>query len=299
MNNKSPLLQNLKFNYQLGKKTWFGTGGNCNLFLEVNSIDQLINTIKIAKRFVPIFVIGSGSNVIIRDGGFKGIVIKLGVNFRKIKINNDNSILSIGAGTRDSEVSKFCVENNISGLEFLSGIPGTIGGNIKMNAGCYGDQISDKLIDCTIIDERLKKKILKKSEIDFCYRKSSFDNKHVIIEARFKIQKDNKFRIKKKISIISDKRKKSQPVASRTGGSTFKNSSSYPAWKLIDEIDYRGKKLGGAKVSALHSNFLINYNNATSLDLEILGEEIKNKVWEKRKINLKWELIRIGEFKKV
>ena len=107
MNNKSPLLQNLKFNYQLGKKTWFGTGGNCNLFLEVNSIDQLINTIKIAKRFVPIFVIGSGSNVIIRDGGFKGIVIKLGVNFRKIKINNNNSILSIGAGTRDSEVSKF------------------------------------------------------------------------------------------------------------------------------------------------------------------------------------------------
>mgnify|MGYP001475683282 CR=1 FL=1 len=299
MNNKSSLLQNLKFNYKLGKKTWFGTGGNCNLFLEVNSINQLINTIKIAKRFLPIFVIGSGSNVIIRDGGFKGIVIKLGVNFRKITINNNNSILSIGAGTKDSEVSKFCIENNISGLEFLSGIPGTIGGNIKMNAGCYGDQISDKLIDCTIIDERLNKKIVKKSEIDFYYRKSSFDNKNIIIEARFKIQKGNKFRIKKKISIISDKRKKSQPVASRTGGSTFKNPSSFPAWKLIDEIDYRGKKLGGAKVSNLHSNFLINYNNASSLDLEILGEEIKNKVWEKRKINLKWELIRIGEFKKV
>ena len=299
MNNKYSLLKNLKFNYKLGRKTWFGTGGNCNLFLEVNSIDQLINTMKIAKRFLPIFVIGSGSNVIIRDGGFKGIVIKLGGNFKKIKINNDNSILSIGAGTKDSEVSKFCLENNISGLEFLSGIPGTIGGNIKMNAGCYGNQISDNLIDCTIIDEKLNKKIVKKSEIDFYYRKSSFDNEHIIIEARFKIQKGNKFQIKKKISIISDKRKRSQPVASRTGGSTFKNSFSYPAWKLIDEIDYRGKKHGGAKVSNLHSNFLINYNNASSLDLEILGEEIKKKVWEKRKINLRLELIRIGEFKKV
>ena len=299
MNNKFSLLQSLKFNYKLGKKTWFGTGGNCNLFVETNSINQLINTIKIARKFLPIFVIGSGSNVIIRDGGFKGIVIKLRGDFRKIKINSNNSILSVGAGTKDSEVSKFCVENNISGLEFLSGIPGTIGGNIKMNAGCYGDQISDSLLDCTVIDKKLNKKILKKSEIDFSYRKSSFDDEHIIIEARFKIQKSNKFQIRKKISIISDKRKKSQPVSSRTGGSTFTNSSSYSAWKLIDEINYRGKQLGGAKVSNLHSNFLINYKNASSLDLEILGEEIKSKVWKKRKIDLKWELIRIGEFKKV
>ena len=299
MNIKSSLLKSLKFNYQLGKKTWFGTGGNCNLFLEVNSINQLINTIRIAKKFLPILVIGSGSNVIIRDGGFKGIVIKLGGNFRKIEIDNSNSVLSIGAGTKDSEVAKFCVEKNISGLEFLSGIPGTIGGNIKMNAGCYGNQISDSLIDCTIIDENLNKKIVKKKEIDFHYRKSSFDNGQIIIEARFKIQKCNRSQIKKKISTISYKRKKSQPVASRTGGSTFTNPTSYSAWKLIDEIDYRGKQLGGAKVSNLHSNFLINYKNASSLDLEMLGEEIKNKVWEKRRINLKWELIRIGEFKKV
>ena len=299
MNIKSSLLKSLKFNYQLGKKTWFGTGGNCNLFLEVNSINQLINTIRIAKKFLPILVIGSGSNVIIRDGGFKGIVIKLAGNFRKIEIDDSNSLLSVGAGTKDSEVAKFCVEKNISGLEFLSGIPGTIGGNIKMNAGCYGNQISDNLIDCTIIDEKLKKKIVKKNEIYFHYRKSSFKNGQIIVEARFKIQKCNKSQIKKKISTISDKRKKSQPVASRTGGSTFTNPTSYPAWKLIDEVDYRGKQLGGAKVSNLHSNFLINYKSASSLDLEMLGEEIKNKVWEKRRINLKWELIRIGEFKKV
>ena len=220
MNNKSSLLKSLKFNYQLGKKTWFGTGGNCNLFVEVNSINQLINTIRIVKKFIPILVIGSGSNVIIRDGGFKGIVIKLGGNFRKIEIDNSNSLLSVGAGAKDSEVAKFCVEKNISGLEFLSGIPGTIGGNIKMNAGCYGSQISDNLIDCTIIDEKLNKKIVKKNEIDFRYRKSSFNNEQIIVEARFKIQKCNKLQIKKKISTISYKRKKSQPVSSRTGGSS-------------------------------------------------------------------------------
>ncbi len=299
MNNKSSLLKSLKFNYQLGKKTWFGTGGNCNLFLEVNSINQLINTIRIARKFLPIFIIGSGSNVIIRDGGFKGIVIKLGGTFRKIEIDNGNSVLSVGAGSKDSEVAKFCVEKNISGLEFLSGIPGTIGGNIKMNAGCYGNQISDNLIDCTIIDENLNKKIVKKKEIDFHYRKSSFDNGQIIIEARFKVKKCKISQIKKKVSTISDKRKKTQPVSSRTGGSTFTNPTSYPAWKLIDEINYRGKQLGGAKVSNLHSNFLINYKNASSLDLEMLGEDIKKKVWEKRRINLKWELIRIGKFKKV
>ena len=141
--------------------------------------------------------------MIIRDGGFKGIVIKLGGNFRKIEIDNGNSLLCVGAGTKDSEVAKFCVKKNISGLEFLSGIPGTIGGNIKMNAGCYGDQISDSLIDCTIIDEKLNKKIVKKNEIDFHYRrKSSFNNEQIIIEARFKIKKCNKLQIKKNIIYI-------------------------------------------------------------------------------------------------
>ncbi len=299
MNKKFSLFQSLKFNYKLGKKTWFGTGGNCKLFLEVYSINQLITTLKIAKKFFPILVIGSGSNVIIRDGGFKGIVIKLGGDFRKIKIDKNCTILSVGAGTKDSEVSTFCIRNKISGLEFLSGIPGTIGGNIKMNAGCYGDQISDKLIDCTIIDEKLNRKTIKRNEIDFNYRKSSFENGQIIVEARFKIQTLDKLKIKKKIITISDERKRSQPVATRTGGSTFTNPVSHPAWKLIDEINYRGKRLGGAKVSNLHSNFLINFQNASSLDLEILGEEIKKKVWEKRKINLKWELIRIGEFKKI
>ena len=201
MNRKFSLFQSLKFNYKLGKKTWFGTGGNCNLFLEVSSTNQLITTIKLAKKFVPIFIIGSWSNVIIRDGGFKGIVMRLGGDFKKIEIDYNNCILSIGAGAKDSEVSKFCVEHSISGLEFLSGIPGTIGGNIRMNAGCYGGQISDKLVDCTIIDKKFNKRIVKRSEIDFDYRKSSFDNEQIKKAVNYKLKRKSQLYLIKEKSL--------------------------------------------------------------------------------------------------
>ncbi len=293
------ILKSAKFNYELGKKTWFGTGGKCTLFFEPKKINELIYILKYGKKVFPIFIIGSGSNLIVRDGGLKGIVIRLSGDFKKIDFHTDDLILSVGAGAKDSEVSKFCLENEITGLEFLSGIPGTIGGNLMMNAGCYGQEISDNLIDCTIIDKRLRLKKLKKDEIDFSYRKSSFQKNQVIIDARFKIKKINKNRIKETISKISKKRKQSQPIANRTGGSTFSNPNSQSAWKLIDNVNYRGKQFGGARVSDLHSNFLINYNNATSLDLEMLGEEIRKMVWEKNKIKLDWELLRIGKFKKI
>lgn len=299
MSSNLSILKSAKFNFQLGKKTWFGTGGKCSLFFEPKKINELINILKYGKKVFPIFIIGSGSNLIVRDGGVKGIVIRLSGDFKKIDVDTNDLILSVGAGAKDSEVSKFCLDNEITGLEFLSGIPGTIGGNLMMNAGCYGQEISDNLIDCTIIDKRLRLKKLKKNEIGFSYRKSSFQKNQVIIGARFNIKKINKNRIKETISKISKKRKQSQPIANRTGGSTFSNPNSQSAWKLIDNVNYRGKQLGGARVSDLHSNFLINYNNATSLDLEMLGEEIRKMVWEKNKIKLDWELLRIGEFKKI
>ena len=289
----------MKFNYKLGKKTWFGTGGNCSLYFEPESLNQLMLILKLSKRFFQILIIGSGSNVLIRDGGHKGVVIKLKGEFTNIKLCEKNLVLSVGAGVKDSEISKFCLKKEISGLEFLSGIPGTIGGNIKMNAGCYGEQISDRLIDCKIVDRKLNIKVLKKNEMNFEYRKSSLENDQVIIQARFKLNKSNKSKIIQKIEKISNDRKQTQPVAKRTGGSTFTNPESYAAWKLIDKINFRGKRQGGAKVSDLHSNFLINDDKASSLDIEILGEEIKKKVWEQQKIKLEWELQRIGEFKKI
>ncbi|MAI76875.1 MAG: UDP-N-acetylenolpyruvoylglucosamine reductase [Pelagibacteraceae bacterium TMED65] len=299
MLNKLFHLSSVKFNYELGKKTWFGSGGNCKIFYNVDTVDQLKCILKTYRKFFPILVIGGGSNLLIRDGGFSGVVIKLGKSFKEIKVSNKNSILSVGAAVKDLEVSRFCLINNISGFEFLSGIPGTIGGNLKMNAGCFGAQISDNLIDCTIVDKQLNLKILKKNEIDFSYRKSSFSSQHIIIEARFKINQGDKKLIKKKINEISNKRKKTQPIASRTGGSTFTNPPKHSAWKLIDAIKYRGKKIGGAKVSEVHSNFLINENLASSLDIELLGEEIKNKVWNQFEVELNWELLRVGKFKKI
>ena len=293
------ILKSIKFNFNLGKRTWFGTGGNCMFFYEPKSINQLVSVIKLNKSFFPIMIIGSGSNLLVRDGGYKGLVIKLSGDFKKIEFDESDSILTLGAAVKDSEISKFCLSKGISGLEFLSGIPGTIGGNLKMNAGCYGEQISDKLIECTIIDENSKVKKLKKCEIQFSYRKSSFTKNQTIIEAKFKVKKLQKSYIKQKILRISNDRKKTQPFASRTGGSTFINPKQHSAWKLIDNINYRGRELGGAKVSDLHTNFLINYNQASSLDLEMLGEEIRQEVLKKKRIRLDWELQRIGKFRKI
>ncbi len=286
-------------NYELGKKTWFGSGGNCSFFFKTNSLKQLRAVLKIGKKILPIFILGAGSNILVRDGGFKGLVIKLGNDFKKIEFNDNKNILSVGSAAKDIDVSKFCLENSISGFEFLSGIPGTIGGNLKMNAGCFGHQISDRLLDCTILDKNLKIKKLEKKNIYFKYRESSFSDEDIIIEARFLAKKSQKVQIKKKLLEISKKRKKSQPINYRTGGSTFTNPPSHFAWKLIDAAKFRGKRLGGARVSKLHSNFLINENLATSMDIELLGEEIRKSVWNKFKIKLNWELMRIGEFKKI
>ncbi|MEE2695187.1 MAG: UDP-N-acetylmuramate dehydrogenase [Pseudomonadota bacterium] len=289
----------IKFNYPLGKKTWFGSGGNCTFFIKVNSSKDLNLVLKYIPRFLPTFIVGNGSNILIRDGGFKGLVIKLGNEFKQIKFDKKSSILTVGSAAKDLEVSNFCLNNNITGFEFLSGIPGTIGGNLKMNAGCFGHEISEKLLDCTIIDRKLNIKKFCKKDIDFGYRKTSFKKDHIILSARFRLENSSKKNIAKKILNISKTRKRTQPVSSRTGGSTFTNPTSEDAWKLIDGVNFRGKEIGGAKVSNMHSNFLINENSATSLDIEILAEEIRRKVWNKFRIKLNWELMRIGEFKRI
>lgn len=292
-------IKSIKFNYNLGKKTWFGTGGNCTLFFLADSINHLKMILRITKRLIPILVIGSGSNILVRDGGFKGIGIKLGKDFRKIELDKQNFTVSVGSGVKDSEFSKFCLQEEICGFEFLSGIPGTIGGNLKMNAGCYGSKISDNLIECKVLDDDLNIVTLSKEAIKFNYRQSSFNNNQIILNAKFSYKKSKKIKIKKKIDEISSKRKETQPVSSRTGGSTFINPPNKKAWKLIDAINYRGKRIGGAEVSKVHSNFLINNDSASSMDIELLGEEIRKIIKIKFNINLKWELVRIGEFKKV
>lgn len=292
-------LKNLKFNYKLGKKTWFGSGGNSTFFIEINSVASLQKLLKLVPYFVPIFVLGAGSNIIVRDGGFNGLTIKLSGILKKINYNKSKRILTIGGAAKDSTISRFCEQNSITDFEFLRGIPGTLGGNIKMNAGCYGKTISDNLLDCNVISRNGKVSNLKKEEIKFSYRKTSLDNDLIITSANFKVKLFKKKQISDKIKKIIKKRSSSQPVNYRTGGSTFKNPPNQSAWKLIDKINYRGKSIGDASVSEKHANFLINNNYAKSIDLEILGEEIREKVKKKYNINLDWELLRIGKFKKI
>ena len=291
-------LKGLKFNYKLGKKTWFGTGGNSMFFIEINSESNLQKLLKFIPYSIPIFVLGAGSNIIIRDGGFNGLTIKLNGQLKKINYDKHKKILEIGGAVKDLIITKFCENNSITGFEFLRGIPGTLGGNIKMNAGCYGKTISDNLISCKIIDRCGKIKSLQKEDIKFSYRKTSIKENSIITSATFKVKLSNKDKISQKIKKIANARILSQPVNSRTGGSTFKNPPNQFAWKLIDKINYRGKSIGDASVSEQHTNFLINKDLAKSLDLEILGEEIREKV-KKYNINLDWELIRIGKFKKI
>jgi UDP-N-acetylmuramate dehydrogenase len=292
-------LKNLKFNYKLGKKTWFGSGGNSTFFIEINSLASLQKLLKVVPYFVPIFVLGAGSNIIVRDGGFNGLTIKLSGIIKKINYNKNKRILTIGGAAKDSTISRFCEQNSITDFEFLRGIPGTLGGNIKMNAGCYGKTISDNLIDCNVISRNGKVSNLKKEEIKFSYRKTSLDDDLIITSANFKVKLFKKKQISYKMKRIIKKRSSSQPVNYRTGGSTFKNPPNQSAWKLIDKINYRGKNIGDAYVSEKHANFLINNNYAKSIDLEILGEEIREKVKKKYNINLDWELLRIGKFKKI
>ena len=292
-------LKNLKFNYKLGKKTWFGSGGNSTFFIEINSLASLQKLLKFVPYFVPIFVLGAGSNIIVRDGGFNGLTIKLSGIIKKINYNKSNRILTIGGAAKDSTISRFCEQNSITDFEFLRGIPGTLGGNIKMNAGCYGKTISDNLLDCNVISRNGKVSNLKKKEIKFSYRKTSLDNDLIITSANFKVKLFQKKQISDKMKKIIKERLSSQPVNYRTGGSTFKNPPNQSAWKLIDKINYRGKSIGDASVSEKHANFLINNNYAKSIDLEILGEEIREKVKKKYNINLDWELLRIGKFKKI
>ena len=235
--------------------------------------------------------------MLISDNLFDGVVIKLSKDFNNISLLGNNIIIA-GSAVLDKNLSDFAMNHNLSGFEFLSCIPGSIGGSLFMNAGCFNKTISDNLISFKLIDRVGKVYSLKKNEIKFKYRKAIIPSESIFTEALFKTKKGDKNNIKNKILKITNLRKKNQPIANRTGGSTFENPKYKKAWKLIDEIGYRGKKIGGAMVSEKHSNFMINIGNANSTQLELLGEEIISEVYKKKGIKLKWEIVRLGNFVK-
>ena len=293
------ILNSIKYDYNIAKKTWFGSGGKTKIFFEPRNIAELIFFLKFLPKRIIIFVIGLGSNTLIRDGGFNGVIIKLNKGFNKIDYNKKKKIITVGSGVKNIDLSKFSLDNQIRGFEFLIGIPGSLGGSIKMNASCYEQTISDLFIQASLIDRKGNIHSLTKEKIQFEYRKTSIPKDWIFLDATFRVKNSKKELIKKRMDSITTKRKKSQPVACRTGGSTFQNSKEYKAWELIDKIGYRGMNIGDAKISDLHPNFIINKGNAKSLDIELLGEEIRKKVFSRTGIKLKWEIIRVGEFVKI
>ena len=280
------------------KSTWFRAGGNALGYVIVNSISDLKTIISYSDQ-IKYYIVGVGSNLMVRDGGFNGLIIKLGKNFNKIKINKDT--LSVGGGVLDVNLAKFALKNLIKDFEFFSGIPGTIGGAIKMNAGCYGSETKDVLVSTVALDRSGRRMVLNLNELKYSYRHSGASNDLIYTEALFKGVPGDISSIHDKISEISDNRNISQPIKEKTGGSTFKNpdkkkSKGLSAWELIDAAGGRGLKVGGAQMSQKHCNFMINTGEATAADFECLGNEIVSKVKKYSGVELQWEIQKIGNF---
>lgn len=283
-----------KLNYKLAHLTWFKVGGPAKVLFKPEDIRDLISFLKQNNGKLPIVILGTGSNIIIRDQGIEGVVIKLGRNFTEIKKTVDGN-LSVGAGCLNYNLAKFCQTNSIQGLEFLIGIPGTIGGGIAMNAGAYGSEFKDIVIAVEAVDINGKLKVIPMEKFGFSYRKNNLSPNLIFTKAILKSQIGDIVSITNRVNKIIAMRISTQPVNEKTSGSTFVNPKGLKAWELIDKVGLRGFKIGGAGVSPMHCNFMINYGNATAEDIEKLGEYIREKVKENSGVQLEWEIRRIGK----
>lgn len=276
----------------LGRMTWFRTGGPAEVLFTPADVADLSAFLKNKPNDVPVTVIGLGSNLLVRDGGVPGVVIRLGKAFNTIE--TDGLTLRCGAAAVDANVATAARDASIAGFEFLTGVPGTIGGAVRMNAGCYGREIQNICVSATALDAQGNVRKLGLDELGFSYRHCAIPETWVFIGAELRGVKGDANAITQRIREIRAEREDSQPTQSRTGGSTFANPAEAKAWKLIDEAGCRGLIRGGAQVSEKHTNFLINTGNATSADLEGLGEELRRRVKETSGIWLEWEIRRIG-----
>lgn len=281
---------------RLADHTWFRVGGEAEVLYRPLDEDDLIHFLCNKPTDIPVTVIGAGSNLLVRDGGISGVVIRLGRGFSKITVEDD--LVHVGAACLDRTVALTCRDSGVGGLEFLVGIPGTIGGAVRMNAGAYGREIKDLLVYATVIDPQGKQHHLSVDDLGMTYRHTKLPDGWIVTGAVLKgIAGQNPIDISNAIDAILAEREASQPVKGRTGGSTFKNPEADKAWKLIDAAGCRGLKRGDAQVSEKHCNFLLNLDQASANDLESLGEEIKRRVYETSGIDLQWEIVRIGNRK--
>lgn len=291
-----PVRGALRADAPLHRVTWFRVGGAAEVLFRPADIEDLCDLLAAKPADVPVTLIGVGSNLLVRDGGVPGVVIRLGRGFAGIDIVAGKSpILRAGAMALDLKVALEAMAASVAGLEFLSGVPGTIGGALRMNAGAYGSEIADVLIAAEAVDSTGRRHALTPDDLGFAYRHSALAEDWIVTGATLRGKPGDRNAIAARIAAIRAEREDSQPTRERTGGSTFKNPPGARAWELIDKAGCRGLRRGGAMVSEKHCNFLINTGHATAADIEGLGEEVRRRVHAECGIALEWEIRRIGE----
>jgi UDP-N-acetylmuramate dehydrogenase len=278
----------------LAPYTWFRVGGPAEVLFQPADLDDLQEFLAAKPAHVPVTVIGVGSNLLVRDGGVKGVVVRFGKALSFMAREGEECI-RVGAGVIDPAVAAFARDEALAGLEFLTGVPGTIGGALRMNAGAYGGDMQGITQSAKLLDPKGETRTLSAREIGFSYRHTEVPEDWIFIEALLKGRRGDSATIAERMAEIRAAREESQPLRTRTGGSTFANPHGTHAWQLIDKAGCRGLTLGGAQVSPKHCNFLINRGGATAADIENLGEEVRRRVLAATGVELRWEIRRIGE----
>jgi UDP-N-acetylmuramate dehydrogenase len=298
---KAEIRGRLTPNAPLAPLVWFKSGGNAEWLFEPADIADLQLFLRNLDPAISVWPLGLGSNVIVRDGGVPGVTIRLGKAFSKVEIDpglvgieDHPTVLLCGAGASGIFVSSTARDHGIAGLEFLRGIPGTVGGFVKMNGGAYGSEVADILLCCDVILRNGERQRWEVEELAYSYRHSELPDQAIVVAAYFHGSPGDPKTIGEEMNRIAEAREASQPLRSKTGGSTFKNPDGQKAWALVDEAGCRGLTIGGAQVSEKHTNFLINTGDATSADIEALGEEVRARVKAKSGVDLHWEIQRVG-----
>ena len=289
---KDNFVENIYAEQKLANHTWFGVGGNAEILYIPEKEKSLEKFLKVKPNGCKVFTIGAGSNLLVRDNGIDGVTL-ITSKLNKISIDKDG-IITANSGSIDAEVARFARDHSRSGLEFLIGIPGTIGGGIKMNSGAFGSEFKDVLIDVKAINHDGEYKVFSNDDLKMEYRKIGLKDEWIFLSARFKTSTDSEKNIRDKMKKIILSRKRAQPIGVKTGGSTFKNPAGKKAWQLIDQAGCRGWKNGDAMISEKHCNFIVNLKNAKAHQIEELGQNVKQKVFENSGIHLHWEIERVG-----
>jgi UDP-N-acetylmuramate dehydrogenase len=278
--------------------TWFRVGGPADVLSTPADEADLADFLKSTPASIPVYPVGVGSNLLVRDGGVRGVVIRLGALFAHVEV--DGVRVKAGAACLDAQVAKTAARAGVAGLEFYRGVPGTIGGALAMNAGCYNSETKDVLVEAVAYDRSGARRVFKNKDMQFSYRSNDAGEGLIFVEALFEGRKDESAAIEARMKEIMERREKSQPIREKTGGSTFANpdpatSGGLKAWQLIDKVSGRGRVVGDAQCSEMHCNFMINRGKATASDIETLVEGLRDDVKRTTGVDLRWEIKRIGE----